>query len=196
MAGRFTDKECEQILLALRQEARRQACTTGMKKTTVEQLAQAANISKGAFYHFYASKEMLFLEVLEAFHEEMYGRAAQALEKYRRLPARNCAAKALLEMCRMLQDSGMSAFWENDVPILLRRLPKEILETHYHDDEVHIAALLTPLCAGEERRAKLAAATVRGLMLTVTHQAEIGPLYPQVLETFIRGICKELFPDR
>ena len=33
----------------------------------------------------------------------------------------------------------------------------------------------------------LAAATVRGLILTVSHQEQIGVLYPQVLETLVRG---------
>src|SRR5512142_3186432 len=37
----------------------------GLKKTTVEELAAAAGISKGAFYLFYDSKEALFMDVIE-----------------------------------------------------------------------------------------------------------------------------------
>ena len=40
---------------------------------------------------------------------------------------------------------------------------------------------------------ELAAATIRGLILTVSHQSEIGTLYPQVLETLVHGACRELF---
>lgn len=39
----------------------------------------------------------------------------------------------------------------------------------------------------------LAAATVRGLILTVSHQEQIGILYPQVQETLVWGTCRELF---
>ena len=39
----------------------------------------------------------------------------------------------------------------------------------------------------------LAAAAIRGLILTVSHQEQIGELYPQVLETLVRGTCRELF---
>ena len=39
----------------------------------------------------------------------------------------------------------------------------------------------------------LAAATIRELILTVSHQGEIGELYPQVLKTLVHGACKELF---
>ena len=38
-----------------------------------------------------------------------------------------------------------------------------------------------------------AAATVRGLILTVSHKEQIGELYPQVLETLVYGACRELF---
>ena len=39
----------------------------------------------------------------------------------------------------------------------------------------------------------LAAATVRGLILTVFHKEQIGELYPQVLKTLVYGACRELF---
>ena len=43
------------------------------------------------------------------------------------------------------------------------------------------------------RGTSLAAATVRGLILTVSHKEQIGELYPQVLETLVYGACRELF---
>ena len=43
------------------------------------------------------------------------------------------------------------------------------------------------------RGISLAAATVRGLILTVSHKEQIGELYPQVLETLVYGACRELF---
>lgn len=39
----------------------------------------------------------------------------------------------------------------------------------------------------------LAAAAVRGLILTVSHQDQIGQLYPQVLSLLVHGACRELF---
>ena len=76
---------------------------------------------------------------------------------------------------------------------ILRRLPQDILSTHYHDDEGHIRALpeesgLCP-CGGTA----LAAAAVRGLILTVSHQDQIGQLYPQVPSLLVHGACRELF---
>ncbi len=85
-------------------------------------------------------------------------------------------------------------FIEQDADFLLHRLPEEVKTAHYHDDETHIRALLE---AGGLLQPKggmaLAAATVRGLIFTVSHQDQIGALYPQVLETLVRGACRELF---
>ena len=39
----------------------------------------------------------------------------------------------------------------------------------------------------------LAAAAIRGLILTVSHQEQIGALYPQVLDILVHGVCRELF---
>ena len=64
---------------------------------------------------------------------------------------------------------------------------------HYHDDEAHIRQLLEKYDLVPKRGASLAAATVRGLILTVSHREQIGELYPQVLETLVYGACRELF---
>ena len=56
----FTDEQNEQIRNDLIREARRCGITIGMRKTSVEQLTEAVGISKGSFYKFFDSKELLF----------------------------------------------------------------------------------------------------------------------------------------
>ena len=84
-------------------------------------------------------------------------------------------------------------FIENDANLLLQRLPDEVKNVHYHDDEAHIRQLLEKYDLVPKRGASLAAATVRGLILTVSHREQIGKLYPQGLETLVYGACRELF---
>ena len=131
----FTDEQNEQIRNDLIREAQRCGITIGMRKTSVEQLAEAVGISK--------TKAFVFIE--------------------------------------------------NDADFLLHRLPEEVKTAHYHDDETHIRALLEAGGLQPKGGMALAAATVRGLILTVSHQEQIGALYPQVLETLVRGACRELF---
>ncbi len=61
----FSEIEKETIRQKLIDQGYRQFSQFGFKKTNVDEIAKAAGISKGAFYRFYESKEMLFMEVIE-----------------------------------------------------------------------------------------------------------------------------------
>ena len=189
----FTDYETEQLRKALLKETRHCAVTLGMKKTSVEQLTKAVGIAKGSFYKFYESKEMLFFAVLEGIHAELYEVADRALCESDGLPPSERAAEAVLAVCRRLSDTGDMVFIEHDAKLLLQRLPDDIKNVHYHDDETHIRLLLEKYDLVPNCGISLAAATVRGLILTVSHKEQIGELYPQVLETLVYGACRELF---
>ena len=84
-------------------------------------------------------------------------------------------------------------FIENDAKLLLQRLPEGVKNVHYHADETHIRQLLEKYDLMPRCGASLAAATVRGLILTVSHKEQMGELYPQVLEALVYGACRELF---
>ena len=189
----FTDYETEQLHKALLKETRRCAVTLGMKKTSVDQLTKAVGIAQGSFYKFYESKEMLFFAVLEGIHSELYGVADRALSENAGLPAAERAAKAVLAVCKRLSDTGDMVFIENDAKLLLQRLPEDVKNVHYHDGETHIRQLLENHDLMPKCGVSLAAATVRGLILTVSHKEQIGELYQQVLETLVHGACRELF---
>ena len=165
----FTDFETEQLRKALLKETRHCAVTLGMKKTSVDQLTRAVGIAKGSFYKFYESKEMLFFAVLEGIHSELYEVADRALSENVGLSQSERAAKATLAVCRRLSDTGDMVFIENDAKLLLQRLPDEIKNVHYHDDEAHIRQLLEKYDLVPKRGASLAAATVRGLIETNRH---------------------------
>ena len=189
----FTDFEFEQLQHALLQGTRRCAVTLGMKKTSVEQLTRAVGIAKGSFYKFYESKEMLFFAVLEGIHSELFGVADRVMSDDGGLPPSERAAKAILAVCKRLSETGDMVFIENDAKLLLQRLPENVKTEHYHDDETHIRELLEKYDLAPKGGASLAAAAVRGLILTVSHKTQIGALYPQVLETLVHGACRKLF---
>ena len=189
----FTEDQNETIRRDLIREARRCGVTIGMKKTSVEQLTRAVGIAKGSFYKFFPSKELLFFAVLEEIHTACFAAAQASLRETSALSHADRAAKAILAACRWLPETQALVFVENDAEFLLRRLPDEVKTAHYHDDETHIRQLLEKYDLVPKRGASLAAATVRGLILTVSHKEQIGELYPQVLETLVYGACRELF---
>ena len=189
----FTEEQNETIRRDLIREARCCGVTVGMRKTSVEQLTEAVGISKGSFYKFFDSKELLFFAVLEDIHTECFAAAQKSLQENAAIDPASRTAAAILAACRWLSETKAFVFIENDAEFLLHRLPEEVKTAHYHDDETHIRQLLEKYDLMPRRGASLAAATVRGLILTVSHKEQIGKLYPQVLETLVRGACLELF---
>lgn len=189
----FTEQKNELIRRELMDEALRCAVSIGMRKTSVEQLTEAAGIAKGSFYKFFPSKELLFFAVLENIHAETYAVAEKALQESAALPPTERAAEIILAACRHLSDTRAMTFIENDAEYLLRRIPAEVKQAHYHSDAVHIRALLERSALAPRGGMELAVAAIRGLILTVSHREEIGEQCPQVLETLVRGACRELF---
>ena len=189
----FTEEQNETIRRDLIREARCCGVTVGMRKTSVEQLTEAVGISKGSFYKFFDSKELLFFAVLEDIHTECFAAAQKSLQENAAIDPASRTAAAILAACRWLSETKAFVFIENDAEFLLHRLPEEVKTAHYHDDEMHIRLLLEKYDLVPNRGISLAAATVRGLILTVSHKEQIGELYPQVLETLVYGACRELF---
>ena len=189
----FTEEQNETIRRDLIREARCCGVTVGMRKTSVEQLTEAVGISKGSFYKFFDSKELLFFAVLEDIHTECFAAAQKSLQENAAIDPAIRTAAAILAACRWLSETKAFVFIENDAEFLLHRLPEEVKTAHYHDDETHIRLLLEKYDLVPNRGISLAAATVRGLILTVSHKEQIGELYPQVLETLVYGACRELF---
>ena len=189
----FTEEQNETIRGDLIREARCCGVTVGMRKTSVEQLTEAVGVSKGSFYKFFDSKELLFFAVLEDIHTECFAAAQKSLQENAAIDPASRTAAAILAACRWLSETKAFVFIENDAEFLLHRLPEEVKTAHYHDDETHIRQLLEKYDLVPSSGISLAAATVRGLILTVSHKEQIGELYPQVLETLVYGACRELF---
>ncbi|HBK26427.1 MAG TPA: TetR/AcrR family transcriptional regulator, partial [Clostridiales bacterium] len=127
----FTEDQNETIRRDLICEARRCGVTIGMRRTSVEQLTNAVGISKGSFYKFFQTKELLFFAVLEDIHTECFAAARASLRETAAQSPASRAAEAILAACRWLSETQALVFVENDAEFLLRRLPSEIKAAHY-----------------------------------------------------------------
>lgn len=142
MPKAFSAREKETIHAQLRDKGKKLFEKQGLKKTSVDQLTEAAGISKGAFYLFYESKEELFLDILEQLEQEIQ---TQILEFSIR-PGTN-ARKGVSELLRaflltreaypLLKDFGKTEF-----EYLLRKVPAEWAIKHANKDEQFISQFI------------------------------------------------------
>lgn len=144
----FSEEENKRIRKELIAAARERALTAGMRKTSVEELTDAVGISKGSFYKYYDSKELLFFTVLEGIHSELYAIAKETLDANASLAACERTTETLLAVCRRLSETGEMRFIESDAELILRRIPEDVKNGHYHDDEAHITDACGQLLKG------------------------------------------------
>ena len=192
MVKAFSKVEKEMIKEKLKAAAKECVGKYGMKKTTVDELVECAEISKGAFYKFYETKEMLFFEMLEDLHLEVYGKALETLKINKKISEKERLVEAFLEAIRVMEENNMMDFLENELYFLLRKIPEKVKETHYHSDDYHIKELMDKSGFEFLVTKEVAAGAVRALILTISHKKEIGESYKEVMELLVRGICDRL----
>jgi AcrR family transcriptional regulator len=165
----FTEHEKELIRQRLLKEGYKQFSAYGLKKTNIEELAEAAKISKGAFYLFYESKEALFMDVAELAEQRYRQEILAAIDLSPGLSPRarlhNIFKKAftLFSTIPILQ-----LFTGSDYDLLFRRVPAEKLQEHLASDRLFFEELVT--------RCQDA-----GIPIRVRPEEISGLLYPLVL---------------
>ena len=174
----FTEYERDLIRERLLDEGYRQFSAYGLKKTTVEELAAAVGISKGAFYLFYPSKEALLMEVVEEkvekrFRLEMLASVDQPGASSRsRLLALLKNAVALFRTVPLLK-----TFTGSDYDLLFRRLPRERMRKHLAADRVFSEALIAR-CRDAGIPIQVPAEALSGLLyiliVSIMHEGELG----------------------
>ncbi len=181
MPKAFTEQEKELIRKRLLEQGHKQFSAYGLRKTNIEEVASAAGISKGAFYLFYASKEALFMDVVEQVEQ----RFRQELFAMVDVPGPSPRARlfALLHHAfhRVKTIPLLQFLTGNDYDLLFRRVPPEKFQEHVANDRAFLNELSTrcqnagiPLRVQPEKMLSL----LYPLVLTILHEDEYAGAFP------------------
>jgi len=196
MAVRFTQQQRDDIVTALRQAAVRHASQEGMRKTTVEELAAEAGISKGAFYQFYQSKELLFLDMLEQWFTDIYAQTNRVLAQNRALPPRGLAALLMKTACDAMRRQPLMRFCQQEARLMLRKIPEAVQREHYQSVEMFISSLIHMAGVRLTVPEDTAFAAVELLFLALSNASQGGASFDDALTRLINGACAEMVADR
>ena len=157
----------------------------GIRATTVEQLARAAGISKGAYYLFYPSKEALFFAIVEDVETVMQTRLAKQV------------AEAPADALRLLMRASLNARLENplfDVAIseeavaVMRTMSPKEQETFLRRDVDMTESIAGSLAASGvtvSASPELLAGLLRALVFVGMHREDIGVEMAPAVEDFL-----------
>jgi AcrR family transcriptional regulator len=164
----FSEQDKEIIRKRLLEQGHKLFSAYGFKKTSIEDIAKAAGISKGAFYSFYESKEMLFMDVIEQVEITTRKKILESIDITGPSPRIRLlyilkGAFALFQELPILQN-----FSGNDFDLIFRTVPAEKFQEHIASDSEFFQELFNHCDKA-------------GIPIRVKAEQIVGLLYPLVI---------------
>ena len=193
MATAFTAEEKEVIRKKLHKVAKECLQRYGVKKTTVDQMAAMVDISKGSFYNFYSSKEMLFFAVLEEYQIDVMNRLTEQLDMEAKIDT-NRLVQLLYDFYQDFRYSFMYTIFKNhEMELLVRKLPKEAITNHHLIDDRMVKKIVSRINIRENVSVEIVSALFRTIAMTILHIEEIGEKqFDTTLKLVIQGIVEQI----
>ena len=193
MATAFTTEEKEAIRKKLHEVARECLQRYGVKKTTVDQMAAMVDISKGSFYNFYSSKEMLFFTVLEEYQIDVMNRLTEQLGMETKIDT-NRLVQLLYDFYQDFRYSFMYTIFKNhEMELLIRKLPKEVITNHHLIDDRMVKKIVSRIDIRENVSVEIVSALFRTIAMTILHIEEIGEeQFDTTLRLVIQGVVEQI----
>ena len=193
MATAFTAEEKEVIRKKLHKVAKECLQRYGVKKTTVDQMAAMVDISKGSFYNFYSSKEMLFFAVLEEYQIDVMNRLTEQLGMETKIDT-NRLVQLLYDFYQDFRYSFVYTIFKNhEMELLVRKLPKEVITNHHLIDDRMVKKIVSRINIRENVSVEIVSALFRTIAMTILHIEEIGEeQFDTTLKLVIQGIVEQI----
>ena len=196
MATAFTDKEKGIIRKKLHKVAKECLQRYGIRKTTVDQMAEMAGISKGSFYNFYSSKEMLFFTVLEEYQIDTMNRLTKQLTQTSQIGTEQFA-RLLYDFYQDFRYSFVYTVFKNhEIELLIRKLPKEVITNHRLIDDRMAEKVVSRINIKETISVEIVSALFRTIAMSILHIEEIGEKqFDTILKLLIQGIVEQIIKE-
>ena len=168
----YSDQEREYIRKRLKEEAAACMGQYGIRRTTVDEIVKRVNIPKGTFYLFYKSKELLLFDVIQEQHELVNQKLYQAVSD---LAGSEISAEKITDIVfkffkmteNMLVLKQLDA---SEVELLVRKLPREVVEEHLQDNTDTIEKLFSLRPVKKEVDIKTISAAFHAIYYATLHK--------------------------
>ena len=190
----YSEQEKEYIRKRLKEEAAKCLAKYGVRRTTVDEIVKRVNIPKGTFYLFYKSKELLLFDVIQEQQENVNRELYQSISG---IADTEYSAEKLTDVIfgfyKMTEKMLILKMLDvNEVELLARKLPREIVEEHFQDDTDTIEKIFALLPVKKEVDIKVVSAAFHAIYFATLHKAEIGEEeYDEALRILIYGIVTQ-----
>lgn len=138
----FSDHQMQAIKGKLISSAIDALKNAGIRKTTVEELVKTVQISTGAFYKFYPSKEALFFEVYDITEEKLKTEFAIMLQNF----TKGTVSEITLAIKQLFRSDNMQTLLQlmrkDELEYMLRNIDPVLVEKHLQKDQEYLQGLI------------------------------------------------------
>jgi len=190
MAKGFTAYERDLICANLIDACKQCWSRYGYQKTGVRELSELANISTGAFYQFYASKELLFVATAQEYQQELVALLHTTMAAD---PTKQGVANSLKAMVRAM--AGMpwlKSMWQ-EWPVIMRKLPPDYIEEDFRGDIGRIAEIIQQYNLTPTRDTQSVTQIVDMLLTAITRQDYLPGDTQESVDFIIDAVVGALF---
>lgn len=201
MPKKFNEQEKEWIRKKLLDTGRRRFESAGLRKTSVEELTKEAGIAQGSFYLFFGSKEELYYELLLEEEATIREKLIPFMDSDNLL-SKEGIVRFLLHSFRLMSENPLirHMYLEGEFEQLVRKLPKELLERNYSEDQdAFKPVILKWQAAGilSHTKPELIVSMLRAIILLSLHKKEIGQsIYADTIELLVNVIAGGMISTR
>jgi AcrR family transcriptional regulator len=195
MPRAFTPEESERIRRHLKQAARDAFGRRGLKGTSVEELARGAGISKGAFYRFYPSKEVLLVELMSDIETAMQ---AQILAAVRADPAHGFEVLVDSAVHAVDRNPLFTVLMSPEALHVLHALPEDQQEELLQRD-ARLVSQLVPLLRAAGATPAVSEEVLLGLLRSLVfvgfHREDVGSDLVDAVAAWLVGCLRTTVPE-
>lgn len=195
MPKSYSEQEREYIRKRLKEEAVECLANYGVRRTTVDEIVKRVNIPKGTFYLFYKSKELLLFDAIQEQHEIVSRKLYQAISAIADTEfSADKLTDVIFQFYKMTENMPVLKLLNiGEVELLVRKLPREIVEEHLQDDTNMIEKMFVLFPVKKEADIKVISAAFHAIYYATLHKAEIGEeQYDEALRALIYGIVTQV----
>jgi len=197
MARAFNEIEKNRIRVSLVRAMSDSIARKGFRKTSIDSVVKAAKISKGAFYLFYDSKEMLMLDAVRAVQNEAREDLVSKLSRPNQTPV-DVLKQFLQGIFDVFEKYPLMREISKPEVLteLLRGLPEEAIHAEYESDEAFFGSVFRKLKALGTLRAvdrKVVTGLPRLILALVLNEKMIGQeAFTKLRAVLVSAVAREL----
>lgn len=186
---KFTDMELEVVKNLLFENGKALFIKYGLKKTSIDDIVQACEISKGTFYKFFHSKEELYFEIFKK-EEEVYLHIYESAFASTRNDRERMTTLIKELWSYFSTNRFLHSFYEREEQdLLIRKISKEVIQKYTEEQRRKFVHILKAKDSINSVNPEIIVGMIRGVLIMSLSKRSIGEhVYDEVMHNIIQII--------